>query len=233
MIWIIGDQFLTSTVGHLPGLKLQEEDDIAIFMKSAFDIKPFYTSSLELNRSTAGRIRNQMVMAIKKETLFPHIIAIVPDNDLINSVKYKDYGVSDIYGRLVHWLASEIDKLIEIHKDRLPKKAIKKGYPQIIWFSPLQHAGFADNMYRNKMTQSIKSGLRQQVDHISLSPKKFWSFHDSSLISEGRVTKAGYRTFWKSFDSAIEFWCKHLAPKKEQFMSQQMPMKTDKAFDNR
>ena len=69
-------------------------------MKSAFDIKPFYTSSLELNRSTAGRIRNQMVMAIKKETLFPHIIAIVPDNDLINSVKYKDYGVSDIYGQI-------------------------------------------------------------------------------------------------------------------------------------
>ena len=127
-------------------------------------------------------------------------------------------------GRLVHWLTSEIDKLIEIHKDRLPKKTIKKGYLQIIWFSPLQHAGFADNMYRNKMTQSIKSGLRQQVDHISLSPKKFWSFHDSSLISEGRVTKAGYRTFWKSFDSAIEFWCKHLAPKKEQFMSQQMPI---------
>ena len=95
-----------------------------LYMKENYEIKWFASNSLDLNRSPLGRIRNQFVKAIMDEILLLRLVLIITDADIINSVLYKDYGVSDTYGRIVHWLAAEFNKVVEIHKDHLPKRAV-------------------------------------------------------------------------------------------------------------
>ena len=43
--------------------------------------------------------------------------------------------------------------------------------------------------------------------------KKVWDLENGMLISNNRFTAEGHLTFWKSADSAIQFWDRHLSPK--------------------
>ena len=41
---------------------------------------------------------------------------------------------------------------------------------------------------------------------------KFWDFGARSYYRDGHFTTEGIETYWKSIDSAIEFWQRNLAP---------------------
>ena len=184
-------------------------------MKDKFEVKHFAANSLDLNRSVIGRIRNQFVKALSEEILLPRVVVILQDNDIINSVKpkAKKSQVSEIYGRITHWLADKLDKAVAEHVDYLPNKAIKEGYPTFLWIAPPQHRNFRDNQLRQKMTTSIKSAIGMQKSHTMLTMKKIWDYQDGSLYYHDRFITEGFETFWKSIDSALNFWYTHLAQK--------------------
>ena len=115
----------------------------------------------------------------------------------------------------MHWLASEFDKIVSVHKENMPNKAIRSEYPSFLWLAPPQHKNFHDNHLRSKMTRSIKSALIQQKSHMMLTLKKIWDYENGSLHFHNKFTSIGFETFWQSADSAIQFWDRHLAPRKE------------------
>ena len=80
-LWLIGDEFLMKAVGHLFGCKPELDDKW--FMKEHFTIKHFHGNNLELYTSMLGRIRHQLVKAINEEVIFPKVILVLLDNDLI------------------------------------------------------------------------------------------------------------------------------------------------------
>ena len=211
-IWIIGDEFLTRAEGHLFNkhpILIGEEDKL--YITENFDVKMKASTKLDLNTSVISRIRNQFVKAAFEFKLFPRLVVMVVDIDIISDVKYSGYGISDIYGQMLHWLITEINKVVEIHKDKLPQKSIKANYPPFVWMAPPQNINVPDNILRGKFTQSLKANLEIQENHMMLKPKKIWDYQDSTLFRNGSFTDIGFKTFCKSFDSAIEFWCKHLA----------------------
>ena len=139
-------------IGHWPEIT---------FMKDHYEIKSFYGNRLEFNRSTLGRIRNQLVLAINEQILMPKIILVVLDDDIVHGVYYEDFGISNILGRLIHWLAMEFNKLVETQKDKLPPKAIRKGYPTFIWMAPPENINFNNNDMRHKI------GSQHEINYLS------------------------------------------------------------------
>ena len=178
-----------------------------------YNVHLFHSNNLHPNRSTLGQIRNQLITAIEVHKIFPKAIAIIPDADLLEIVSEPDFGISDVCGRITHWLAAEFNKICEIHKERLPAKAIRKTYPKFIWITPQQHKNFSNSTARGKMAKAMKSALIPQSDHIVLNLKKNWDHSDSSLVQNNRITHNGYKKYWMSFDSAMEFWDRHLSSK--------------------
>ena len=65
---------------------------------------------------------------------------------------------------------------------------------------------------RGKMANSLKRTLAIQLNHTMLKLKKVWEYQDQTLMRDGRYTNEGFKKFWLSLDSAVEFWTKHLAP---------------------
>ena len=68
-----------------------------LFMKDHFEIHWYASTSLDINESTIGRMKNQFVKAITEQVLFLKLVLVIPDANIAQSVKYNDYGVSEIY----------------------------------------------------------------------------------------------------------------------------------------
>ena len=137
-------------------------------------------------------------------------------------------GISDAYGCVVYWLADEFNKLIEIKKDTLPAHAIRREFPSFIWMSPPQNTGFGDNEFCAKFTRSLENVLAVLDNHTMFKLKKIWSFDEPTLYLDDKFTKRGFRHYWYSVNSAIEFWHTHLASKRirqgpQQQQQQQRP----------
>ena len=171
-------------------------------------------NTLSLNRSILGRLRNVMVTAIKEHHLLPKAIIIVLDDDLTNGIRSH---FSYVFGALLHWLCEEYSKIIEGYKDKLPVKSVKTEYPTIIWIAPPQHAGFTNNPIREKMDKVMKKTIEDFNGQIMLRMKKIWDPQDTRLTHNGTLMEVGFKTYWASINSAIQFWDRHLAPKSTSF----------------
>ena len=148
-IWFWGDEFLTKVKGFLKNQKDSSNYPVGkLFVRENYDLKVFVGLSLYHTRSPLGSMRNQLVKAISQETLLPKLIVVIPDVDLINLISYHGYGISDVYGRIVHWLAAEYNKIVECHKDNLQNKSLKEDYPQFVWFPNLQKVSKLHCRYR-------------------------------------------------------------------------------------
>ena len=210
-MWLLGDEFLTKAVGHF--LQGKQESDENVFMKNNFDIKWYASNNLDLQKAVIGRLRDQLKKAIKEQKLLPKLIIVILDDNIITNMKSKGYGISEAYGCLIHWAAEKFNHVISSYKDKLPKRCKKEQYPNFVWMAPPQHKNFENNNLRGKFTKSLKSTLGFQSKHMMLKLLKVWQYEDSSLVNENRYTSNGYRDFWLSLDSAIEFWSNNLAPK--------------------
>ena len=128
MIWLIGVEFLTKAMGHLNNKRPNQFEKPIFYMKNNYEVKHFAANSLDLNRSVVGRYRNQLIKAITDEKLLPKLIVVIQDNDIIEAVRAEQKGseVSEIYGRLIHWLSAEFDKLSKLIRTIYLTKRFRK-----------------------------------------------------------------------------------------------------------
>ena len=112
-----------------------------------------------------------------------------------------------------------MNKEVELQKDKLPLRAIQHDKPRFVWIAPPDNICFSEkqNTMRNKFGTSIKHQVTIQPNHSMMRLKKVWDFKDTSLIRDGKFTPQGFNNFWMSLDSAIEFWCRNLAPGEKNF----------------
>ena len=89
------------------------------------------------------------------ESRLPKAIIFVLDNDILKYAGSKDFGMSVIYGRLVHYLFSEVNKLLTMRKEMSPLKGLCDGYPQVLWIHPPFHMYFVDNTERAKFGKAL------------------------------------------------------------------------------
>ena len=69
-------------------------------------------------RSTLGRLRNLITTAMNPQSgrLLPKYIILAIENDLLHCIKFSKPGVSEIFGRVLNWLADEYHQVIQQRK---------------------------------------------------------------------------------------------------------------------
>ena len=102
------------------------------------------------------------------------------------------------------------------HKEPLPDKAKKTGiaYPTFIWLVPPKNVKFTNNELRKKFTKALRSSLDLVNDHIMLKLVRVWDDKEYHLCNDGFYTDKGIKRYCEAIDSAIQFWDKHLAPRR-------------------
>ena len=85
-------------------------------------------------------------------------------------------------------------------------------YPSFLWFALALNMNFSDNVLHGKFTQSLKANLEIQPNHMMMKLKKIWEYQDPTLMRYDTMTPTRFNKFWRSIDSAIEFYFSHLAP---------------------
>ena len=139
------------------------------YIKNNFEVYPYLSNSLQCGNILA-RLCNGFVRAIHDRIKLPKYLVITIDADIINSAQIIDYSISKIYGERINWLALEIFRLIQLHLDRLPRKAKKSNYPSIIWINPPIHKNFGDNnVLRKKFASSLDNILSVQHQCLRIS----------------------------------------------------------------
>ena len=169
------------------------------------------------DRSVLSRIRNCLVYAINANYLLPKAIVFVVDIDLVKVVNFSGYGISVLLGKLMEWLGNEIIKILAAYKDKLPKKAIREGYPQVLWIEPPLNKNFGkeDNFKRKKFSAAIDKICKLFQNMTVLQLRKIWDYEDSNLfLAEAhRFTAEGYNLYFQAVDAVLKLWDNYLCQK--------------------
>ena len=112
------------------------------------------------NRNLLASMLNSLIKFITKNPTLPKYIVVLFDDDVIHWVNYEDYGVTEIYGRLMKWFITQVDRVIKSQNEYLPQKAKKHHRPYVIWMGASNHKDLADNIQRKKFNDCLASIIK-------------------------------------------------------------------------
>ena len=118
------------------------------------------------------------------------------------------------YGKLLHYLFSEFNKMIMARKDQLPLKAKRKHYPELLWINPPFHSSFINNSQQNKFAKAMDTTAAVYADNWSLQLKRIWDTQGRELYLDQvhKFSAKGLMTYWMAVDRTIKFWDTALSP---------------------
>ena len=193
------------------------EADTIFYMRQKYGIKVFNSNSFANTDSVTARIHNNFIDGINKNLIFPKAIVIILDSDLIRSITFDDYGVSDIYSQALKNLMNGIHREILSTKENLPERSLKSEYPTVLWSLVPLHARFPGkwNNKRRKLNNCLENLVKQFPEMKTLKLKKFWEIDDPELFDtkNRKYTALGLQLYWKSIDSAFHHWDTFIAGK--------------------
>ena len=203
-IWIVGDEFMSRSFDQ----HFMQPDEDEFYTRENYDVFGFHTNQyMSNNPSMVSRIINQLEKAITEQVLLPKWLVIVLDDDLIKSVKYDKYGISDAYGRIINHIMVEHGRHIKSQKDYLPKKSKRPGIPGVIWIEAPNHMNFHNNDMREKFNKSMNSMAAFHDGYNVLQLKKIWEETNSNLYLDEyrRYTATGLAKSWLAVDHTIKY----------------------------
>ena len=151
-IWFFGDEFVFNSFEKYYKQRLGDDDTTARgYVKNNFEILPFHNNRRDsINQNLVSRLLNLMPRSIREQKVFPKIIVVVPDDDIITYFgKFKN-GASEAYGKLINHTMIKWDRLILTQKEYLPAKAKKPDWPKLVCIIPPLHDNFKNNNLRIK-----------------------------------------------------------------------------------
>ena len=173
-----------------------------------FNVSSFFNDRFDgINLNVVSRLCNTLIRGIGKQAILPKFILVIPDDDIIHAVKYCGFRFSEAIGKLIHYIMSEHNKIIEIQKDFLPKNSQCHGVLQFIWIKPPLHVNFPNNAARAKFNAALDSMAQHNNNVQVLELKKGWDHDDQNLFiyESGRFMMAGYGAYWLAVDKTGKF----------------------------
>ena len=205
-IWFLGDDFANQTIKQY---YIDHQDNYKGYARDLFEVHCFTGGPENTNgdSSTISRIRNALVHGINKVGLLPKLVAIVPDDDIINFLNYSEEGISKSLGRVLDWIMREHNRITESYKEMLPLRAKRANYPQFIWIQAPTHDNFTNNLMRLKFNNAISSSVQFNENTWSLQLKKVWDSHCHSLYNkeDQKFTIDGIKSYWDAVDKTLHF----------------------------
>ena len=212
-IWIIRDEFMAQTANqyfkqacYMP---VRGQDTMSTHCGDNFEIKLFHATEYGSNVCDfMAHLCNTLAGALNDEKLLPKAIVFVLDDEMIKYANINKFGMSLAYGKLLHYLMSEINKLILAKKDFLPVRSRCPHQSEMIWINPPFHSGFKNNSQRNKFSRAFDTTAAIYDDTWSLKLKHIWDTQGSELFlpEVNRYSAKGLMTYWMAVDPTIRFW---------------------------
>ena len=141
-IWLIGDKSLNNIRGNIIQMRHH------IFLPLNFETR---ISTEDQHRGNAtGRIINSLNTTFNNNGVtIPKWVVIIPENDIIRSIEYTEFGVSGTYGMIIEHIMKEMDNAItSFLGPKLLHKVNRFDHPHILWLEPSLHVCYADNSLR-------------------------------------------------------------------------------------
>ena len=206
----MGDQFCTDSINVFRSL--QEQDS---YVKTTFEVKYFMKNRyISWYKNILSRIRNTFVEALNIQQSLPKIAVIILEGDLIKADRFNDVGISELYGKQLEWLISQLHKATAEFKSLIPQKAQRLSMPHFLWILPSMHDDFSrsEKMHREKLSACLKSivDLYENMSYLELIQD--WEPSERALYDyrAERMTRLGERRYWISVDRAIMYCDKKL-----------------------
>ena len=201
-IIIVGDNFVRRTAkSHFLRLKdsYSQRFEIDIATGDVFSSNEYITS----------RMTNALIEKLNVCINLPKLIVFIPENDFIQEIEYKGWGVTEYYGKYLEEIINETNKLIMEFLSELPSKSKRDGWPKVVWILPTLHKNYSpqDRELRIKFTETIENIAQHHKNVWSVKLKQVWDEDNISLYSHlnRKYTNEGYHTFWTAVDRTIKF----------------------------
>ena len=130
---------------------------------------------------------------INEAVQMPKYILIILEDDIIRETNFADCGIVQFYERLLHWLISEVRKLIDTIKDLLPAKSKERKFPKIIWVSPSLHNNYKNNGLRRKFCKVLENLVKYNENMECKRLGEKWDQKDTGIYLEPEQRFTGKR----------------------------------------
>ena len=84
-----------------------------------------------------------------------------------------------------------MNKIVQVHKDQLPLKAKKEGYPVIYWVTAARHKLFKDLPSRTKFNLCLEATVKMFDNMRVIKIKELWNYKDPALVNNSEMTPTG------------------------------------------
>ena len=208
-IWIVGDEFVTrSSFTHFT------ERTFDSYTKSNYEVSTVSSSEMATNVAElkkvcnmVARIINTLNYALFQKAKLPKMMIFVLEDDVIRYLKYNDYGVTEMFGKIIDYLSKNIRKVIDDFKAILPTKAKRVELPQLVWILPTTHRNYFNNNLRKKFCQEMENIINFQRDSCTLKLRQVWDARNADFVSptRHRITHEGTKNLWEAVDRTIRY----------------------------
>ena len=207
--WFVGKQFLKEIFNTFLAMaaKAKRSELPLPYLFDYYNILEC-TSNLTATseKSSIAKIYNNMMERINEKHLLPRFIVVMPDWNILQEIKFDDYGVSKIIANNIEWLVFEIESAIARKKKELSK--IRKGTvafsePKVVWLKmiarPLPSRVLALRRKFNVILEETlcnTDGMR--IIDVQDSIKRMHFDHSNKLTSDGRIA------YWRAVDQHMK-----------------------------
>ena len=153
------------------------------------------------------RMINNVVNAYNARREAPKWIVIFPDSDLLEAIRYVNYGISEAYGLVIDYLMGEYERIGKQMISNLPFKAKKFNWPYFIWIEPTLHRLYQDNNLRIKFIRSMHNAVQAHDSTVVLPLKQGWNEDNFDLYRWQKqiYTPKGLDNLWHALDTTLQF----------------------------
>ena len=141
-MWLVGDHFLKEIIHahHVLRQTALVKKQLLPFLFGYCNVKDYYTKA---GITGIARMIAPLVEAFNdnRSDPLPKYIIMLPDNDIITSLKSKGIHTALVMRSTLHYLICQIDMLVDRHMQELVTKkpdAVLPDYPKIVWVRMLK-----------------------------------------------------------------------------------------------
>ena len=205
-VWIVGDKFVFRTCEEY--FKQRDHHNYNGFAKENYEILSFASSKYASNnKSVIGRVRNELLSAMKQETYLPKLIVVILDDDVIRCLDVSNSSSYVVWKRAIHWLMNKFKQDIMDHKQFLPTKVKRDDQPKIVWIQAPLNTDFKNNEDRLTFNSLLESIGKQFNNNVVLQLKQIWESDNRNYFLPNILcyTSTGLKKYWEAIDRTIRY----------------------------
>ena len=212
-MWFIGDSFLQDIFATFSSIRREAiiTNRSQPFAYAYFNPTAFYQgSNVNGIKNILARILNSFIEALNRNESLPSYIMVILDKDIIKNINHFNYGISWIISRCLHWLCTQINRLIITRRneiiDQRPGALLTNNQPIVIWIKMLDRPKMT---YKNRNLEKILALHSKFNDLMSSAVEQ--AGHHTLMIDEclefdfsGNLTTPAKVRFWRNFDEKFK-----------------------------